>query len=248
MWDVPLLGLAGFAAGAMNAAGGGGSFVTLPAFIAVGVPSVNANASSAVALFPGSVLSTWVCRDGLVAFSAVPLRALVLSSVAGGLVGAALLVSTPQADFDAALPWLLLWATVVFAFGRSLGAALRRRLHVGRATLLVVQFGLGVYGGYFGGAVGIMMLAVWSLLSGAGLRAMNPPKTLMVAAANAIAVTYFVAAGHVSWRETVPVLLAATVGGHVGARAAQRIDARLIRAVIVLVTAAMTIAFFLRPR
>jgi uncharacterized protein len=248
MGDVLAIALVGFVAGAMNAAGGGGSFVTLPAFIAAGVPSVNANASSAVALFPGSVVSTWMCRDRLVAFGAVSLRALVAASLAGGLVGAALLVSTPQAEFDAALPWLLLWATVVFAFGRSLGAALRERLRVGRATLLAVQFALGVYGGYFGGAVGIMMLAVWSVLSGADLRAMNPPKTLMVAAANAIAVACFVAAGHVSWRQTIPVLLAATAGGGVGARGAQRIDPRLIRAGVVVVTAAMTIAFFVRAR
>ncbi len=211
MGSVLFLLFAGFVAGTMNAAGGGGSFVTLLARIAVGAPPVSANASSTVALFPGSVVSTWTCRRRLSAFGDVSLRALLATSLAGGLAGAVLLLSTSQAAFDVAIPWVLLVATLMFAAGRPLGMALRQRVRVGRAPVLVAQFVLGIYAGYFGGAAGIMMLAVWSLQSSADLPAMNPSKTLMVGAANAIAVVCFIVAGRISWLETVPVLRAAIV-------------------------------------
>ncbi len=228
----------------MNAVGGGGSFVTLPALIGVGVPSVAANASSSVALFPGSMASTWACRDRLVSVGDLPLRLLVVVTALGGLVGAGLLVITPQAVFDAAVPWLLLSATLIFAAGPQAGAILRERVTLTTKPLLVAQFVVGIYGGYFGGAVGIMMLAIWSLFSSADVQAMNPPKTLLLAASRAIAVIVFIATGNVAWLQTLPVLLAGIAGGYIAAWAGQRISPRVIRAGVIIVMSAITIAFF----
>jgi uncharacterized membrane protein YfcA len=158
-----LLLAAGFAAGAMNALAGGGSFVTLPALIAAGVPSVAANASSTVALYPGGAASAWVYRDGLGAICGIPLRPALAATLVGGLIGAVLLLSTPTRLFDHLLPWLLLVATATLAFGPKAGPLIRARFSAGAGTVVAIQFLLGVYGGYFGGAVGLMMAAAWSL-------------------------------------------------------------------------------------
>jgi uncharacterized membrane protein YfcA len=246
MTQALLLVAAGFLAGTMNAVAGGGSFVTLPALMLSGLPSVTANASSTVALYPGSLASTWAYREGLTGFAGVRLAPLALTSVAGGVVGAVLLLATPEVAFDRIVPFLLLVATLTLAFGREAGTRLRRRLRIGPATVLPVQFALAVYGGYFGGAVGIMMMAVWGLLSEADLKAMNPAKTLMVAAANTVAVLCFALAGAVAWPETLAVLVSGAVGGWLGAKAALRMDPRHIRLGVTLIAAAMTVAFFLR--
>ncbi|ADO76123.1 sulfite exporter TauE/SafE family protein [Stigmatella aurantiaca] len=237
---------AGFLAGAMNALAGGGSFVTLPALVLAGLPSVSANASSAVALFPASLASTWAYRRELSGIGTVSLRALLPVSLAGGALGALLLLATPPERFDEILPWLLLLASLTFAFGQRAGAVLRRRVSTGPAMILLVQFLLAVYGGYFGGAVGIMMMAAWSLLSTADVQAMNPAKTVLVAAANAVAVLCFIAASEVWWKETLAMLIAATAGGYAGARLARRLEPRSIRRGVLLLTAVMTVGFFLR--
>ena len=244
--DSLLLIGAGLLAGTMNAIAGGGSFVTFPALVFAGVPSVAANASSTVALFPGSLTSAWAYRHGLRGFGGVSLRALLAASLSGGLLGAVLLLVTPQATFDAVIPWLLLLATLALGFGREAGAALRRVVRIGPGPVLVTQFLLAVYGGYFGGAVGIMMMAVWSLLDSADLKAMSPARVLLVSATNTIAVICFIVAGAVRWPETLVMLVAAAVGGYAGARLALRMHPRLIRTVILLFTTAMTIVFFLR--
>ena len=237
---------AGFLAGAMNAIAGGGSFVTLSALVLVGLPSVSANASSTVALFPASLASSWAYRRDLSSIGAVSLRALLPVSLVGGALGSLLLLATPSALFDELIPWLLLLATLAFAFGQRAGLALRRLLSIGPVPLLLAQFLLAVYGGYFGGAVGIMMMAVWSLLSTVDIKAMNPAKTVLVAAANAVAVLCFIAAREVWWEETLVTLVAAALGGYAGARLARRLDPQWLRRGVLLLTVAMTVAFFVR--
>jgi hypothetical protein len=219
-----LLAGAGFLAGAMNAAASGGSFVSFPALIVTGVPPVYANASS-VALFPGAVTSGWTYRHALSGIGGVTLPVLLTVSVAGGLLGAVLLLATPPGAFNVLVPWLLL-ATLAFAFGRRVGTALRRVLRIGRGTTLAAQFMLAVYGGYFGGAVGITMMAVWGLLGAGDLRQMNPTKTVLVGAMNGVAVLYFVGAGAVVWPQTLAMLFTAAIGGYVGAWVALRLDER----------------------
>jgi uncharacterized protein len=235
---------AGFVAGAMNALAGGGSFVSLPALIAAGLPPVQANASSTVALFPGGVVSAWAYRDGLGPVGSVSIRKMLAMTLIGGFIGAALLLSTSSATFSFVLPWLLLCASLALAFGRRVGEALRRRWHIGAGAVLAIQFALGVYGGYFGGAVGIMMIAVWGLLDTRDLKSLNAPRTLLVSAANSIAVLTFALAHAVRWPETLAMLVAAMLGGYGGAQIGRRASPHVIRTGTLLLSAGITLAFF----
>ncbi|KIG03093.1 sulfite exporter TauE/SafE family protein [Caballeronia concitans] len=237
---------AGFVAGAMNALAGGGSFVSLPALIAAGVPPVQANASSTVALFPGGAVSAWAYRDGLGPVGSVSMRKLLVATLFGGLAGAVLLLSTSSSTFSFVLPWLLLCASLTLAFGRRLGEALRRRWRIGAPAVLAIQFALGVYGGYFGGAVGIMMMAVWGLLDTRDLKSLNAPRTLLVSAANSVAVITFAVAHAVRWPETIAMLVAAIAGGYSGAQVGRRASPALIRTGTLLVSAGITVAFFVK--
>ena len=241
-----LLASAGILAGTMNAMAGGGSFVTVPALIAAGVPSVAANASSTVALYPGGAASAWVFRDGLQRVCGVPLRPTLIATLTGGSAGAILLLCTPPAVFDLILPWLLLIATIALALGPKIGSALRSRFRAGLVTILVIQFLLGVYAGYFGGAVGLMMIAAWSLLDHADLKALNAPRTLLVSAANTVAVLWFIAAGAVHWPETVVIGLGALLGGYVGAGAGKRLPSQAVRSATISIACVITVGFFFK--
>ncbi len=241
-----LLFAAGLLAGAMNAVAGGGSFVTLPALIFAGVPSVAANASSTFALFPASFASAWAYRDAYKPFPAVSLRAMLIASLAGGVIGAMLLLSTPSSDFDGIVPWLLLVGAITFAFGPRLSEVLSRRFHAGRRTMLVTQLAVGIYAGYYGGAAGLMMLAAWGLFGLSDLKAMNATRTLLVGSANAVAVACFVVAGTIWWPQALLMLVAAVIGGYGGARLAGRLNPGITRAVITVFNFAITAAFFWR--
>ena len=241
-----LLTTAGFIAGVMNAIAGGGSFITLPALIAAGVPSVAANASSTVALFPGSLASALGYRAEFHPFEGVRVGVLLAVSLLGGILGALLLLATSSTAFDAVLPWLMLVATLAFAFGRPAGAALRRAVRIGPGALLAAQFLIAIYGGYFGGAVGIMMMAAWSVFGIDDLRAMNAAKTLLVGATNSVAVVCFIAAGEVHWTQTLAMLAGAVAGGYAGARVGRRLDPARTRIGISLLNVAITGAFFWR--
>ena len=246
MENIPLLVFAGLLAGAMNAIAGGGSFVTFPTLVLLGLPPVAANATSTVALFPGTIASTWAYRDGLTGVTGVSLRLLMPISILGGLVGALLLLFAPASTFDAVVPWLLLLATLTFAGGREFGLALSRRLRIGTGTMLVCQFLISIYGGYFGGAVGLMMLAVWSLLDTTELKAMAPARTLLVSGANGAAVVCFVIAGAVRWPEMLAMLTSGIIGGYGAARIAKWLPPWLIRVVVLALSASVTAWFFLR--
>lgn len=237
---------AGLAAGAMNAAAGGGTFVSIPAMVAAGIPAVAANASSTVALLPGTLASAWAWRQDFRSFQGVKLRIMVAISLVGGLAGAALLLATPERLFDGLLPWLLLTGTLAFAFGRQAGEALRRRIALGPRTVLGAQVPLAVYAGYFGGGVGIMMMAVWSLLGQSDIKAMSAARTLLVSAANAVAVIAFAVLGPVHWPETLAMGAAAVAGGYFGARLARRVPGPVLRRIIIAFAAGMTAAFFWR--
>ena len=246
MNPLAVIGGAGVLAGMMNALAGGGSFVSLPALIAAGIPSVNANTSSTVALFPGQLASSWTYRDGLGPIGSVALRSLVVVTFIGGAIGAVLLLLTPIRTFDLVLPWLMAIATVALIFGARLGELLRRRWHIGVPTVLIAQFGLGIYGGYFGGGVGIMMMAVWSLLTDRTLKSFNAPRTFLVCAANTVAVLIFIAAGSVHWRESLVLLVGAVVGGFCGANIGRRAPANVIRIGTLVLSVCITLAFFAR--
>jgi uncharacterized membrane protein YfcA len=246
MQSLVMLCGAGLLAGAMNALAGCGSFVTLPALIATGLPSVTANASSTVALYPGSAASAWVYRDAMTGVKALPFVPSLVATLIGGFAGALLLLWTPSPLFDRVLPWLLLAATLTLTFAPKLGPALRARIHASPALVVTIQFLLGIYGGYFGGAVGLMMMAVWSLLLQADLKSLNAPRTLMVTAANTVALLCFVVAGAVRWPETVALAIGAGIGGYGGALLGKRLPASVVRMTTIIFAAGITAVFFVR--
>ncbi len=172
-----LLLFVGFVAGAMNAAAGGGSFITFPALIYAGVPPIAANASSTVALFPGSLAGAWEFKEYIRPFPGISMSVMVCLTFLGGCAGALLLLHTPSAGFNSIVPWLLLTGTLAFAFGKQLGNYLRSKMRISPGIVLAGQFLLGIYGGYFDGAIGIMMMAVWSLFGLSDIKVINANKT-----------------------------------------------------------------------
>ncbi len=246
MWSLLSLFGAGLLAGAMNSLAGGGTFVTLPALIAAGLPSVTANTTSTVALWPGAVVGASTYFTGLRPVCGVGAWPLLATTVAGGVLGSLLLLWTPSSAFDVVLPWLLLLATLALAFGRRVGAALEGRLRSLTPLVLVVQFGLGVYGGYFGGAVGLMMVAAWSLFGETDVKSLNGPRMMMVTAANTVASLAFVIAGAINWAAALPVLAGGMLGGFAGARLGRWLPPGAVRLVTLCATAAITCIFFAR--
>jgi len=241
-----LIFAAGLLAGFMNSVAGGGSFITFPTLIFAGVPSVSANATSTVALFPGSIAGAWAYRRECTTFTAAPLKAMIFSSLTGGLLGALLLQLTPTMLFDKAIPWLLAVGTAVFAAGPKLGGLMQRKLHGQSAALLTAQTLLGIYGGYFGGAVGIMMMAVWSLFGILDIRVMNGIKTLLVGVTNAAAVLWFSAMGMVWWPQALVMLAGGIIGGYSGARCARHLNPIFLRRGITVFNIIITTYFFVK--
>jgi uncharacterized membrane protein YfcA len=246
MTEYLLLAGAGLVAGAMNATAGGGSFVTLPALLAAGVPPVRANASSTVALVPGGAASAWMLRRDLGDMHGVSMRTLALVSVIGGVLGAWLLLATPEKAFDALIPWLLLLGSLSFAFGRSWGEKIRRHVRIGPAAVLLLQLALGTYGGYFGGGVGVLMMASWTLFGATDAKRINAAKTLLVTSTNSTAALWFVVAGVVRWRETLVVLGAGLLGGIAGATFVRSMNEKHLRRGISVLNFVITLAFFAR--
>jgi uncharacterized membrane protein YfcA len=241
-----LLVLAGLLAGTMNAVAGGGSFVSFPVMVLAGLPPIAANASSTVALFPGTLASTWAYRDDLRGIAGIGLNVLLPIGLVGGMVGAILLLVTPGGAFDLVIPWLLLLATLTFAGGRHLGDWLRRYVTIGRPAFLVIQFILSIYGGYFGGAIGLMMMAVWTLIDASELKAMAATRTALVSTANGTAVLCFILAGAVRWPEMLSMMVSAIAGGYYGARFARHLPPPVLRWFVVALSATVTVVFFLR--
>ncbi|KQU52913.1 hypothetical protein ASG67_08530 [Sphingomonas sp. Leaf339] len=237
---------AGVVGGAMNALAGGGTFATMPALLALGTPANIANATSNLALMPGAAASAWSFRDELAPVGDVPVRRLAAITFAAALVGSALLAWTPGAAFDVIVPWLLLVATLAIVFGPRLADWLRHRVTIGPRVLVAAQAVLGVYGGYFGGGIGMMMTATYGLLAGASPRSMFAPRTLMLATANFSAAIVFVLAGLVRWEACVPMLAGGIVGGWLGAIVGKRLPPWAVRGWTILVTALTTTVFFYR--
>ncbi len=248
--EVALLLAAAFVAGALNAVAGGGSFLTLPALVFVGVPAVTANATGTVALLPGYAASAWGFKEDMAAPPGLTMRKSIVLSLLGGAAGAALLLLTPDDTFRRVVPWLLLAATALFAFGPQIRAWASRSTAPGTpastlkatAGMLAVAF----YGGYFNGGLGILCLALFSLLGQTQLNAMNGMKNLVSALLTAIAVAIYAAGSIVQWELAILMMIAATLGGYGGARVARQIPANILRWGIVLTGLVMATLFFAR--
>jgi hypothetical protein len=237
---------AGVLGGAMNALAGGGTFATLPALIALGLPANIANATSNVALLPGAAASAWAYRDELGPVAGLSVRLLAGLTFAFGLIGSLLLVLTPSETFDLLIPWLLLFAFAVMAFGKRAADWLHARVVVGRSTLIATQCLLGIYGGYFGGGVGLILTALYGLLANIRPRELFAIRTAMLAAANLAAAFVFIAFSMIWWWACLPMLVGSIAGGWLGAQVGRRLSHRAVRVWTLLVTGTTTIVFFVR--
>lgn len=254
MTPINALGLfaAAFGAGALNSVAGGGQFLTFPMLIFAGVPVVSANATSSFAVWPGTVASSVGYRRELADQRGL-LVPLGLASIVGGILGAVVLLRTPQATFARLIPWLLLLATLLLIFGGPLVLRMRKRLghsggptRAGIAGLSLMQVALGIYGGYFGGGMGFVMLAAMAFIGLDNMHTMNGLKTALASCINGVAVATFVLAGAIAWPEAIVMLIGAILGGYGGAIYARRLDPQLIRRFTIFVACAMTLYFFVR--
>jgi len=237
---------AGLLGGAMNALAGGGTFATLPALIGIGLPSTVANATSNVGLLPGAATSAWAFRDELGPVGGLSPRLLGAITFAAALAGSLLLVFTPAATFDVIIAWLLLFGTLVLAFGKQAGAWLHDRVAIGPRTLVTVQGVLGIYGGYFGGGVGLITTALYGLLAGIEPRGLFAQRTTMLAVGNLAAAGVFMTTGLVRWTACLPMLVGAVAGGWAGAHVGRRLPAGAVRTWTLFVATATTAVFFWR--
>jgi uncharacterized membrane protein YfcA len=240
--------VAGVLGGALNAVAGGGSFVAFPALLFVGVPPIPANATNSLALWMGVTASGGAYRNRL----DVPHRVLLpllLAGFAGSILGAFLLLKTPAHTFMRVLPWLMLGATLLFVFGHRFARG--RSSSVGHdATTAAIagaasfELAVAVYGGYFGGGLGIVNLAMLAAVGMTDIHAMNALKSILGIAINGIASLVFIVKGAIYWTQGAVMIVGALVGGYVGAHYAQKLDPAWVRWFVILVGMAMTAYFF----
>ena len=237
---------AGFWAGLQNALAGGGSFITLPALILAGMTPLAANITSTVALFPGQVTSGLAGRRLVTGVGRLSFRALFAVSVVGGALGGLLLLKTPSAVFARLVPWLVLFATVVFAWGSFRPKRQDASVHLGPVGAAAAQFLIAIYGGYFGGGIGFLMIAALTM-AGLPTRGAGATKNALAGVMNASAVALFVASPQVHWKEAIVLGAGAIAGGLLGAWALQRVNERALRIAIVGIGICLTVGLFLRP-
>jgi uncharacterized membrane protein YfcA len=231
-------------AGVQNALAGGGSFITLPSLMFTGMDARAANITSTIALFPAQVAMGWTGRKHVSGAAGLSFRVLAVVSIIGGGLGAVLLLVTPSSIFAHMVPWLVLFATAVFAWG-SFGPKRKEAGHLPPAVAVVAQFGIAIYGGYFGGGIGFLMLAA---LTAAGLLMRNagPTKNVLAGIMNASAVLIFVFSPEVRWFQAAVSCAGAVIGGVAGAQMLNRVNERVLRIVVVVIGIALTIGLFLQ--
>ena len=241
---------AAFGAGAINAVAGGGSLVSFPALVWLGLPSITANATNTVAVWPGSVGSMWGYRREL-RDTERRMYLLIVPSLVGGILGALLLRMTPGRLFDRLVPVLILFATVLFMLQGPVQRLFNRATpeHRGAAWLagaVAFQFLVGVYGGYFGAGIGILMLASLSIMGHDDIHQMNGFKNMLATFINGIAALYFIWMRMVSWPDAAVMAAGAIIGGVGGAGVARRLGQKTVRRIVVAIGFAMAAALMMR--
>jgi uncharacterized membrane protein YfcA len=239
-------------AGAINSVAGGGTLLTFPALIWVGMPSITANATSTVAIWPGSLGGMWGYRNelrGLTSDSYV----LIIPSAIGGIIGALLLRLTPTETFDRLVPLLILFATALFMLQEPVQRLIKRGSvdgHAGATSwvigAVIFQFFVALYGGYFGAGIGILMLAALGILGYTEIHQMNGLKILLALFINGVAALYFIAMGMVRWPEAIIMAVAAVAGGYGGAGVARRLGDRAVRRIVIIVGFSMALSLVFR--
>lgn len=238
-------------AGIMNAMAGGGTILTYPTLVFLGYPAITANATSTVALWPGAAASLFGYRREVTQYREW-LKTLLLPSLFGGALGAILLLRTPSPTFERLAPFLILFATFLFmlqgAVSRWTGephSVAQRPARLAVAWLF--QFGVGVYGGYFGAGIGILMLAVLGFLGLSDIHAANGIKNFFGMCINGVAALYFLARGAVDGPAALVMIAGAVLGGYAGARFARRLGQRRARVAVVIIGLLVAAVLLLRP-
>jgi len=230
--------------GVMNALAGGGTLLTFPVLVLLGEPSIQANATSTVALLPGAAASMVGYRRE-VATHREWLKTLFIPSLAGGAVGSMLLLRTPEKAFAHLAPFLVLFATLLFLLQAVLGSRFDPAMTKprGASRMLVImcfQLGVAIYGGYFGAGIGIMMLVILGSLGVKDIHAANGLKNFFGMCINGVAAGYFIVRGVVDWPAALVMILGASIGGYAGARLGRRIGKEKARAAVVVIGFAIT--------
>ena len=241
-----LLFVASIWAGAQNALAGGGSFITLPSLMLTGMDARAANITSTVALFPAQIVTGWTGRSDAVSPPGLSMRTLFIISLAGGALGAAILLWTPPSVFARLVPWLVLFATTLFAWG----SFFRKAPPPGEAHLspwgaALTQFLIAVYGGYFGGGIGLLMIASLTM-AGLGVRNAGASKNILAGVMNASAVAIFALSNDVHWIQAALTAVGASFGGWAGARMLKIVNETLLKVGVVVIGVALTIGLFWR--
>ena len=232
-------------AGIQNALAGGGTFLTLPALMLTNMSALAANITSTIALFPGQITSSWGGRGHVAGAGGLSFKALVVISFLGGILGAVLLLVTPSNLFKALVPWLVLFATSVFAYGSFVPRKADRPPVLGKTGAGIAQFCISVYGGYFGGGIGFLMLAALTA-AGLAIRSANATKNVLAGVMNASAVAIFVFSPQVHWPQAAIACVGAAIGGVIGGHMVSRVNQNVLRVAAVLIGIALTIGLFIR--
>jgi uncharacterized protein len=241
-------GFAAFAAGIINTIAGGGSFITFPALLLTGLDPRAANVTSTIAMFPMQVTTGYSGRDLAGGTEHIRFRTLFIISLIGGAFGAALLLMTPTAFFGRLVPWLILYATGLFAWGTfakksSAGKGTANRL--GKWGTIAVQFCISVYGGYFSGGIGILMLAGLTL-AGMTIRKASATKNILAAVMNASAVLIFLFSNDIAWPQALLGMPASILGGYVGVQLLHRVNEKKLRIAIIIWGLMLATGLFVR--
>lgn len=242
---IVLLFGAGLWAGTQNALAGGGSFVTLPALMFSGMNARAANISSTIALFPGQVATGWAGRKSVTGTQRLSFKAFFIISLIGGALGAFLLLLTPASFFAKLVPWLVLFATTMFAWGSFFRKPSTDHEPLSPWVAGGVQFLIAIYGGYFGGGIGFLMLAALTI-AGLKVRAAGATKNVLAAVMNASAVVIFVFSKEIHWLNAVILGAGAIIGGLIGAQLLLHVNERALRIGIIVLGIALTVGLFIR--
>lgn len=237
-WEWVLIAVAGVGGGAVNAIVGSGTLITFPTLVALGVPPVAANVSNAVGLFPGSLAGAWAYRDELRGWRRRG-ALLIAGTVFGAVLGAVLLLAAPASAFQVVAPILIVIALSLVVFGRKLSALLSNRGHVQdqemSATLWVLVMLIGIYGGYFGAAQGVLMMGVFGIMMSGSVQHHNGMKNLLSGVSKCVATIIFIIYAEIDWKIAGTIALGSIIGGLLGAHAGRRMSPKVLRSIIVLI-------------
>jgi len=248
--DLLLLFIAGLFGGMLNSIAGGGTFITFPALLFAGVPPISANATNTFASCSGYISGAYAFRMELQAHKS-ELAKYILISLIGGMVGAWLLLQTPAQLFRDAIPWLLLFATILFVIGAELNERLkklsslyRHGASIGSLLLFILLLGVCIYGGFFNAGLGIIMLSYLALAGHKNINAMNGLKLLTSACVSLAAIALFIYNGEIAWLEGCIVFVGTLAGGYIAARLSRKISEMYVRYFVIFAGFSITLYFF----